>query len=57
MKKASKPKKSNGLHDAHIYLPKDLYEGLQNESTHENRTITGQVRHILQERYSQMPPR
>lgn len=52
MKNGTKSSKKPILRDAHIYLPEDLFSHLENESEVENRSVTAQVRHILQERYS-----
>lgn len=51
MVKPRKNKPKNGLKDIHVYIPAYLYAIISEDAEMENRSITGQVRHMLQEKY------
>ena len=47
-KKPKTSKKTAGGNDTHVYLSDDLKQRIKDEAKAENRSLAGQIRHILE---------
>jgi hypothetical protein len=52
MKSSDKSKRKPKPKEAHVYMPPDLFDLVENEAKANDRSFTAQIRQICKERYT-----